>query len=188
MHLPAHIHPSDHSQEAYRNRAMHAQAMLQLSPNGNGFRRIPEKSNQLSIVEGYLVAAGDMEPLPPVPNDRRYRQVRRECPAKPDEKQKPTMKRGLSLEPNEKFVDQVSDAFKDAKSPAEFVLGFVTRLGLPSIAEYDRLATRAERFMRSLKKNPRKRIPSHIRDWFVVKRLVELVLAKRWPSASAVPA
>lgn len=188
MHLPAHINPNDRSPEAMRNRAMHAQAMLQLSPNGNGFRRIPEKSNQTSIVEGYLIAAGDMEPLPVVPSDRRYRQVRRERLAKPEEKRKPAMVRGLSLEPGEQFVEQVSEAFKDAKSPAEFVLGFVHRLGLSSIAEYDRMATRAERFMRSVEKNPRKRVPSHIRDWFVMKRLVELVLAKRWPSASAVPA
>lgn len=188
MHLPAHISPNDRSPKALRNRAMHAQAMIELSPKGNGFRRIPEKSNQTSIVESYLIAAGDMEPLPVVPSDRRYRQVRRERLAKPEEKRKPAMVRRLSLEPSEQLVKQVSEAFKDAKSPAEFVLGFVSQLGLSSIAEYDRRATRVERFMRSLEANPSKRVPVHIREMFVMKRLVELVLAKRWPSTSAVTA
>lgn len=77
MQIPAHIDPQDRSPDAYRRRAEHYQGMMQLSPNGNGFRRVPEHSNQLSIVEQALVNAGDMEPLPHYPPDRRYRQKRR---------------------------------------------------------------------------------------------------------------
>ena len=149
----------------------------------------------MSIVEGHLIAAGDMEAPPAVPSDRNYRSSRRE----PSERHKrrlavlrkeqpalvPVKKRSLSLEPNQELVEQVSSAFEGAKSPVEFVLGFCHCLGISSMDEYDRLATRAERFMRSLEKNPGKRVPNHIRDRFVMKRLVELVIAKRWPSVTA---
>ncbi len=198
MRLPSLIDPRDRSPEACRERAMHAQRMLELSPNGNGFRRVPEHYNQVSIVERHLIEAGDMTVPTGVPNDRNYRSKRREQ----DERQKrrqavarkeaeplvPVKKRELSLEPNEHLVEQVSDAFKGAKSPVEFVLGFCSRLGISSMEEYDRLATRAERFMRSLERNPGKRVPNHIRDRFVMKRLVELVIAKRWPSVTVAQA
>lgn len=195
MHLNANIDPRDRSPEACRERAMHAQRMLELSPNGNGFRRVPEHSNQVSIVERHLIEAGDMTAPTGVPNDRNYRSKRREqderqkrraaVARKEAEPLKPVVKRELSLEPNEHLIEQVSDAFKAAKSPVEFVLGFCQRLGIGSMDEYDRLATRAERFMRSLERNPGKRVPSHIRDRFVMKRIVELVIAKRWPSVTA---
>ena len=183
MKLNANIDPRDRSKEAMRARGMHAQAMMELRPNGDGFRRIPEKSNQVSIVERYLIAAGDMTPPERVPNDRRYRSVRRDRVEKSGAE--PSRNRGLELEPNEHLVNQVSDAFPDAKTPVEFVLGFISRLGISSMGDFERLATRAERFMRSAEKTPGKRVPNHIRDRFVMKRLVELVIAKRWPSATA---
>lgn len=195
MQLNLNIDPRDRSPEACRERAMHAQRMLELRPDGNGFRRVPEHSNQVSIVERHLIEAGDMKAPTGVPGDRNYRSKRRE----PDERQKrrqavarkeaeklvPFRNRGIGLEPNEHLVEQVSDAFKGAKSPVEFVLAFIARLGISSMDEYDRLATRAERFMRSVERNPGKRVPNHIRDRFVMKRLVELVIAKRWPSVTA---
>lgn len=195
MKLNANIDRNDRSPEANRERAMHAQRMMELRPNGHGFRVVPEHSNQVSLVEAHLIAAGDMEAPPIVPNDRNYRSSRR-APSERRKRQlavarkeqpalKPHVKRSLTLEPNEQLVEQVSDAFKGAKSPVEFVLGFCQRLGISSMDEYDRLATRAERFMASLAKNPSKRVPNHIRDRFVMKRLVELVIAKRWPSVTA---
>ena len=195
MKLNANIDPRDRSPEACRERAMHAQRMMELSPNGNGFRRVPEQSNQVSIVERHLIEAGDMIAPDRVPSDRNYRRKRRELDdrqkrrgavaRKEAEPLKPFRNRGIGLEPNEHLVEQVSDAFKAAKSPMEFVLAFISRLGISSMDEYDRLATRAERFMRSAEKNPNKRVPNHIRDRFVMKRLVELVIAKRWPSVAA---
>ena len=63
MMIPAHIDPADRSSAACRQRAEHYQRMMQLRPDGNGFRRVPEHSDQMSIVERALVEAGDMEPL-----------------------------------------------------------------------------------------------------------------------------
>lgn len=77
MMIPAHIDPADRSPAACRQRAEHYQRMMQLRPDGNGFRRVPEHSDQMSIVERALVEAGDMEPPPRCPPDRRYRQARR---------------------------------------------------------------------------------------------------------------
>ena len=196
MRIPSLIDPSDRSPEACRERAFHAQQMMELRPDGNGFRRVPEHSNQTSIVERHLIEAGDMKAQVGVPGDRNYRRARREqddrqkrraaVARKEAERLKPFKNRGIGLEPNEHLVEQVSDAFKGANSPVEFVLAFISRLGISSMDEYDRLATRAERFMRSLERNPGKRVPNHIRDRFVMKRLVELVIAKRWPSVAGV--
>lgn len=198
MQLNANIDPRDRSPEACRERAMHAQRMLELRPNGNGFRRVPEHSNQVSIVERHLIEAGDMKAPTGVPDDRNYRSSRREpgdrlkrrqaVARKEAEPLVPVRKRNIGLEPNEHLIEQVSDAFKGAKSPVEFVMGFCQRLGISSMDEYDRLATRAERFMRSLEKTPGKRVPGHIRDRFVMKRIVELVIAKRWPSVTVAQA
>ena len=77
MKSPLHLSPLDHSATAYRLRAEHAMAMMAMRPNGDGFWRIPEHSDQHSLVERYLIKAGDIKPMPKVPPDRRYRQVRR---------------------------------------------------------------------------------------------------------------
>jgi hypothetical protein len=77
MKSPLHLSQTNRSPKACRLRADHAMAMMALQPKGNGFRQIPEHSDQHSLVERYLIEAGDMKPMPRVPPDRRYRQVRR---------------------------------------------------------------------------------------------------------------
>lgn len=179
----------DQSHAAHRERAMHAQQMMQPWPNGDGFRRIPEHSNQVSLVERHLIAAGDMSPPPRVPDDRSYRRARREKDArhqrldrvarKEEAKLVPTKHRSQDLEPNDQLVDKVLENYK-AKTPARLVLALIGRMGYSSIEAYDTAALRAERFMRNLK--PGKRVPNHIRDKFVLKRLVERCLEKRFGS------
>ncbi len=186
-----HFNSKPISPDVLRDRALHAQRMMECRADGGGFRRIPEHSNQTSIVERYLIAAGDMKPLSVVPNDRRYRSVRRQK----DERQqrrlavmnkeaevlKPTVYRGQDLTPSEQLIDQVLDAYKGAKSPAKLVFALVFRMGYASIAAYDKAATRAERFLAKTGSTQRmQRIPNHIRDKIVLKRIVEGCLAKRF--------
>lgn len=183
-----HFNPKPISPDVLRDRASHAQHMMECRGDGGGFRKVPEHSNQTSIVERYLIAAGDMTAPPKVPNDRRYRSVRRVK----DERQqrrlavmnkeaevlKPAVHRGQDLTPSEQLIDQVLDAYKGAKNPAKLVFALVSRMGYASIAAYDKAATRAERFL--AKAGSTQRIPNHIRDKIVLKRMVEGCLAKRF--------
>lgn len=182
------------SPSVLRERADFAQRMMACRADGGGFRRVPEHSNQTSIVERYLIAAGDMTPPPVVGNDRRYRSVRRQK----DERQQrraavmakeaaplePTRHRGQDLTPSDQLVDQVLDAYKGIKSPAKLVFALVSRMGYGSITAYDAAAARAERY---LSKSRTGRIPNHLRDKIVLKRMVERCLEKRFGS-QAVPA
>lgn len=170
-----------------RELAEFAQRMMECRPDGGGFRRIPEHSNQTSIVERYLIAAGDMSPPPVVPNDRRYRSVRRQK----DERQQrraavmakeaatlaPAKHRGQDLTPSDQLVDQVLDAYKGIKNPAKLVFALVSRMGYGSIAAYDAAAARAERYLSKVRDG---RIPNHVRDKIVLKRMVERCLEKRF--------
>lgn len=177
----------DQSPAAHRERAMHAQRMMQLRSNGDGFRRIPEHSNQVSLVERHLIAAGDMSPPPSVPDDRSYRRARREKDArhqrldrvarKEEAKLVPTKHRSQDLEPNDQLVDQVLDAYKGIKNPAKLVFALVSRMGYGSIAAYDAAAARAERYLSKVRDG---RIPNHVRDKIVLKRMVERCLEKRF--------
>lgn len=188
------MNPLDQSPAAHRERAIYAQRMMQLRPNGNGFRHIPEHSNQVSLVERHLIAAGDMSPPPRAPDDRSYHRARREKDArhqrldrvarKEEAKLVPTTHRSQDLEPNDQLVDKVLENYK-AKTPMQLVLTLIGCMGYSSIEAYDTAAIRAERFMHDLK--PGKRIPNHIRDKFVLKRLVERCLEKQFGS-KAVPA
>lgn len=196
MHIPSLIDPSDRSPDACRERALHAQQMMELRPNGDGFRRIPEHSSQTSIVERHLIEAGDMKAPPSVPSDRRYRSVRRpkderharmeRVAKKEQQKLQPMRHRDQNLEPSDQLIEQVLGAYKSAKSPAELALALVGRMGFPSVDAYDKAATRAERFVRDLK--PGKRMPNHIRDKFVLKRVVERCLEKRFGAAQVAQA
>lgn len=88
--------------------------------------------------------------------------------------------RKTSLEPSEKLVDQVLSSYP-AKSPVELAVKLVGRMGYDMDA-YDRACTRVERFV---KNRGTSRMPTHIKDKFVLKRLVAKCLAKRFPEASA---
>lgn len=174
------------SNEILRKRAIHAQRMMELSPNGNGFRRVPEHSNQVSIVERYFIALGDIKGPPLVPNDRNYRRKRRPLNARQErrvkvankeaELLKPVQHRRLSLEPNNDMIDKVLAAYP-TKSPAHLVSSIINQTDFDSIPLYDRAVTRVERFM---KNSNGKRMPSHIRDRFILKQVVEKCLAKRF--------
>lgn len=50
------------TQSDWRERAYRFMRWMSFSPNGHGFRKIPENSTQMSIVEHCLVKAGDMKP------------------------------------------------------------------------------------------------------------------------------
>lgn len=91
--------------------------------------------------------------------------------------------RKASLEPSEKLVDQVLSAYP-AKSPVELAIKLVGRMGY-NIKAYDRACTRVERFV---KNKGTARMPTHIKDKFVLKRFVEKCLAKKFPETVAVPA
>lgn len=86
--------------------------------------------------------------------------------------------RDHSLEPSNKLVDQVLGAYKSS-GPADLALKLVQRMGYATLEAYDTAARRAERFVRS---NPdgKRRMPNHIRDKFVLKRMVELCVEKRY--------
>lgn len=93
-------------------------------------------------------------------------------------KQTPTKCRDHSLEPSDKLVDQVLGAYRSS-GPADLALKLVQRMGYATLEAYDTAARRAERFVRS---NPdgKRRMPNHIRDKFVLKRMVELCVEKRY--------
>lgn len=159
------------TQIQYRDLAMNAQKALNAS-QGKGFRSIPEHSNQLSIVEKYLVKAGDMTVLPSVPTDRMYRRKRR---PRPEVQPGTTMVfRHMSAEPSQEHVKWALDNFKKVKSRAELLLAMTQAMGYTSLSVFEAQASRAERFMRSLKKTPNKRLPKHIRFAYAAKRLIEL--------------
>lgn len=93
-------------------------------------------------------------------------------------KRTPTKHRGHGLEPSDKLVDQVLGAYRSS-GPADLALKLVQRMGYATLEAYDTAARRAERFVRS---NPdgKRRMPNHIRDKFVLKRMVELCVEKRY--------
>jgi outer membrane protein assembly factor BamD (BamD/ComL family) len=92
--------------------------------------------------------------------------------------QKPTpdLLRQGSIEPTDKIVDRVLENHP-AKHPMAFVLSVAGAMGYGSIRDYDRAASRAERFIRN---NPTRRMPTHIRAKTVLKRVIELGLEKRY--------
>lgn len=98
-------------------------------------------------------------------------------------KRTPTKHRDHSLEPSGKLVDQVLGAYSSS-GPADLALKLVQRMGYQTLEAYDTAARRAERFVRANKDGLR-RMPNHIRDKFVLKRMVELCVEKRYGGHTA---
>ena len=94
-------------------------------------------------------------------------------------KQKSVTTRKMSLAPSAKIIDQALTTFP-SKSPIELVSKLIQRMGY-SLATYDQACNRAERFIKNGKS---RRMPSHIKEKFVLMRLVESCVAKRYPTAS----
>jgi hypothetical protein len=94
--------------------------------------------------------------------------------------------RNQSLEPGDRLVDQVIKS-----NPAGNPLGLVTRIigGMGyDVVGYDRACVRAERFVKNNKDC--RRMPTHIKDKFVLMRIVEKCVAKQFsesaPDAGAI--
>lgn len=94
------------------------------------------------------------------------------------EKRAPLKHRDHSLEPSDKLVEQVLGAYKSS-GPADLALKLVQRMGYATLEAYDTAARRAERFVRANKDGLR-RMPNHIRDKFVLKRMVERCIEARY--------
>ena len=75
MQIPLHLTFEDRSPASNRRRADHVQEMMRLNPKG--FRAIPTLSISVSLVEKYLIAAGDMLAPTYCPPDRAHRRKHR---------------------------------------------------------------------------------------------------------------
>lgn len=98
------------------------------------------------------------------------------------DKSVPTLVRDGSIDPSPKVIDKVLE-IHPAKSPLHFVASVIATMGYSSIAAYDQAATRAERFHQN--RPPRQRIPTHIRQKLILKRLIEMCLAKKFGTKAA---
>lgn len=97
--IPAHIDPSDRSLATCCARADRAQAMMNLRPNGDGFRRIPVGSAQNSMVEKHLIEAGDMEPNKITPSKRSLRKAEARVKYLEKARANPSKARGRRVRP-----------------------------------------------------------------------------------------
>jgi hypothetical protein len=98
------------------------------------------------------------------------------------DKSVPTLVRDGSINPSPKVIDKVLE-MHPAKSPLHFVVSVIATMGYSSIAAYDQAVTRAERFHQN--RPPQHRIPTHIRQKLILKRLIEMCLAKKFGTKAA---
>lgn len=87
-------------------------------------------------------------------------------------KLKPNYIRDQSIKPSDEIIAKVLEHHQ-AVRPLNFVMSVVLSMGYPTIRDYDQAATRAERFIRN---NPTKRMPTHIRNKAILKRVIERCL------------
>lgn len=91
------------------------------------------------------------------------------------EKPKPIVHRNLPIEVNPELIKLVLK-HNAGKNPQQLVTSLMARMGY-GYEDFARLEARVARFRKSQAKNPRKRMPSHIRDKAIIVDTINKAVA-----------